>query len=100
MSTGAEPDAERIAAAVRACPRLAGLHSGRFGEIATYLPGRRIPGVRIRPEAITVGVIGRYPVTAAQTTQAVHRAVGPADRAVAVHIGDIAIPGVDEGEHP
>ncbi|MFJ1768479.1 hypothetical protein ACIOD2_49760 [Amycolatopsis sp. NPDC088138] len=75
-----------------ALPQVAALHTGHFGEIATLLPGRRVPGVRIRPEEITIGVTGRYPAGAAEIATAVRLAIGPADRPVHVHIGDIAAP--------
>lgn len=75
-----------------ALPSVAGLHSGRFGEIATLLPGRRIPGVRIRPDEITVGVTGRYPATVTRISLDVRGAVGPVDRPVHVRIGDFAAP--------
>ncbi len=92
MTAGVEIDAGRIAAAIAALPTVAGPHSGRFGEIATLLPGRRIPGVRIRPGEITVGVTGRYPATAARIAADVRAAVGPAGCPVHVRIGDIAAP--------
>ena len=46
--TGAarEP-ADVVAAAVRAVPGVADLHAGMFGEVGTYLPGRRVSGVRL-----------------------------------------------------
>lgn len=87
-----EIDAAVLATAVTALPQVAALHSGRFGEIATLLPGRRVPGVRVRPEEITIGVTGRYPATAAEIATAVRAAVGPADRPVHVTIADIAPP--------
>ncbi len=40
--------ADVVAAAVAAVAGVAALHSGMFGEVATYLPGRRVPGVRLR----------------------------------------------------
>ncbi|MEV7548471.1 hypothetical protein AB0N89_02470 [Amycolatopsis sp. NPDC089917] len=92
MSLGVEVDADRIATAVRARSRIAGLHSGRFGEIATLLRGRRIPGIRVRDDEITVGVIGRYPATAVEISDDVRTAVGPIDRPVHVWIGDLASP--------
>ncbi|OXM56091.1 hypothetical protein CFP71_14770 [Amycolatopsis thailandensis] len=92
MSPGVEIDADRIAAAVQARPHIAGLHSGRFGEIATLLRGRRIPGIRIRDDEITIGVTGRYPATAVEIGDDVRTAVGPVDRPVHVRIGDIAAP--------
>ncbi len=92
MTPGAEIDVDRIAAAVTALPHVAGLHSGRFGEIATLLPGRRIPGVRARPDEITIGVTGRYPASVTEIGTAVRAAAGPVDRPVHVRIGDMAPP--------
>jgi hypothetical protein len=94
VSPDPEIDADRIAAAVMALPQVAGLHSGRFGEIATLLPGRRVPGVRIRPGEITVGVTGRYPVSVAELGDGVRAAVGPVGRPVNVRVGDLAPPAV------
>ncbi|WP_439657607.1 hypothetical protein ACSHWB_35175 [Lentzea sp. HUAS TT2] len=90
MTPGVEIDADRIALAVTALPHVAGLHSGRFGEIATLLPGRRIAGVRIRPGGITIGVTGRYPATVTEIGDGVRAAIGPVDHPVHVHIGDVA----------
>ncbi|WP_158889046.1 hypothetical protein [Amycolatopsis anabasis] len=93
MSGGVEIDADSIAAAVRAIPAVAGLDGGRFGEIATYLPGRRVRGVRIGPDEVTIGVIGRYPATITEIDAAVRAAVGLLDRPVHVTVLDIAVPG-------
>lgn len=64
-----------IAAAVRGCPAVAGLHGGRFGQSTTYLPGRRVIGVRIAPAEIVVGVVGRYPITVAETAAQIRTVV-------------------------
>lgn len=37
---------DMIAGAVLAVPGVAALHPGPFGEVATHLPGRRVPGIR------------------------------------------------------
>ncbi|SEF38439.1 hypothetical protein SAMN05421837_12170 [Amycolatopsis pretoriensis] len=92
MTRGVAIDADAVAAAVLALPAVAGPHSGRFGEIATLLPHRRVPGIRIRPDEITVGVTGRYPATAAEIGAAVRAAIGPVDRPVNVRIEDIVPP--------
>jgi hypothetical protein len=39
---------DQVAAAVLAVPGVAGLHGGTFGEAATYLPGRRVRGIRLQ----------------------------------------------------
>jgi hypothetical protein len=88
---GVEIDADRIATAVQAGRDIAGLDSGRYGEITTYLPGRRVSGVRIRPESVTIGVIGRYPATVTDIDACVRAAVGPLDRPLHVYIGDLRI---------
>ncbi|HEX3816296.1 MAG TPA: Asp23/Gls24 family envelope stress response protein [Mycobacteriales bacterium] len=50
------PDADRIAAAVLRQPAVAALHGGVFGEVATYLPGRRVTGVQVGGDRIAVHV--------------------------------------------
>ena len=76
--------AERISAAVAACPSVADLHSGPFGEVATYLPGRQVAGVRIagddtatdpqRVGTVEIHVAGRYPCPVAEIARDVRAA--------------------------
>ncbi len=40
--------ADRVAAAVLGVTGVHALHAGVLGEVATYLPGRRVPGIRLR----------------------------------------------------
>lgn len=54
-AAGPEP-ADVVTAAVRAVPGVAALHSGMFGEVGTYLPGRRVPGIRITDAGTDVHV--------------------------------------------
>jgi len=42
--------AETVAAAVLAHPGVARLSGGPFGTVASYLPGRRVVGVRLPPD--------------------------------------------------
>ena len=39
--------ADRVAAAALSVPGVHDLHGGVLGEVATYLPGRRVAGVRL-----------------------------------------------------
>ena len=39
-------DIDAVAAAVRGCAGVAGLDGGQFGEVASYLPGRKVAGHR------------------------------------------------------
>jgi hypothetical protein len=96
-------DPDVIAAAVLAVPHVAALSGGRVGEIATYLPGRRVEGVRVRPGHVQVHVVARYGPTMAEVGAAVHAVVagvtGPAE--VVVGIDDLAVPDAGATEvHP
>lgn len=51
-------DVDAVAAAVRGCPAVDDLDGGRIGEVATYLPGRRVSGIRISDDRIEVHVRG------------------------------------------
>jgi len=92
---GPDPDPDRVAAAVLACPVVAGLNGGRFGEAATYLPGRRVTGVRITPDTVAVHLVGRYPAPpVGDIDQAVRAALAPhlARRPLTITIEDYAPP--------
>lgn len=69
--------ADAIAAAVTAVEGVADLHSGMFGEAATYLPGRRVAGIRLSDDEteIHISLLFGFPVRA--TAEAVRDAVAP-----------------------
>ncbi|GAC1328629.1 MAG: hypothetical protein NVSMB13_15840 [Mycobacteriales bacterium] len=90
----AEPDPDAVAQAVRSCSTVADLSSGAVGEVATYLPGRRVAGVRIGDDGIDVHVIGRFGPTMEAIGDEVRAAVGAVShgRPVSVYIDDLADP--------
>lgn len=89
-------DADKVAAAVTAVPGVHDMHSGRLGEVATYLPGRRVPGVRLTPESTDVHVVLDWGAPVEGTAAAVRQAVRSLDlslpAAVDVVIEDVADP--------
>ena len=88
-----EPDPDSIVTSVLDCSTVAGLSGGAAGEIATYLPGRRVAGLRIDATTITVHVVGRYGPTMTEISNQVTRAVTPlaAGRQVGVVIEDLQV---------
>lgn len=50
-------DVDAIAAATLACPAVAGLHEGGTWAVATYLPGRRVVGVRVEDRRVLVSAV-------------------------------------------
>ena len=65
-------------------PGVSDLHGGAIGEVATYLPGRRVVGIRMRPEATAIHVALRLGAPVRETAAAVRAAVaaiapGPVD---------------------
>ena len=87
-------DVDAVAAATQALPVVTSLSGGRFGEVATYLPGRRVQGVRVRGENVEVHVVAGpgvpLPVVGATVRGAVLPLAG--GRAVDGHVDDIEVP--------
>jgi len=89
---GVEP-ADQVAAAVLAVRGVTGLHGGMFGETATYLPGRRVLGVRLTENVTDIHLSLAYGAPVFATAQQVRTAVaalvpGP----VNVTVEDVAPP--------
>ncbi len=94
-----ELDAAAIATAVEACPSVNRLSGGVAGEIATYLPGSRVNGVRVRPDNVTVSVVANWDVPARRVGDEVRAAVrrtaainGAGVGQIDVVIDDVEIP--------
>jgi hypothetical protein len=83
---------EAVAAAVLACPAVAALDGGRFGEVASYLPGRRVPGIAISEGRVSVQVRSWW-VPAAELASEITAALAPLTgiRLVSVTIADIDV---------
>ena len=91
----ADPDADAIAAAARAVPGVSALHGGPGLEFAAYLPGRRVPGVRLPGDRVEVHVAALYGTVLPRLAEEVRTAVAPAAGGlpVEVHIDDIDVAG-------
>jgi hypothetical protein len=92
----AEIDADAVVEAALSCPLVAGMADAVLPAVATYLPGRRVHGVRVDGDAVEVHVVARWeapmPVLADQVRRAVAVVTG---RSVSVFIDDIELPGRD-----
>ena len=83
--------ADRIAAEVRKCAGVVSLSSRGHRPVATYLPGRQIPGVQLEGDRIRVGVVGAMGVPIPVLASQVRAAVAPFahGRAIDVDVVDI-----------
>ncbi|SNR95146.1 Uncharacterized conserved protein YloU, alkaline shock protein (Asp23) family [Geodermatophilus pulveris] len=96
MTSGPDPTdaAEVIAAAVRTAPGVTGLHAGGPRPVVTLLPGRRVDGVQLTDERVTVSVVVArgvpVPVLAEQVRTRVEPLAG--GRPVDVHVADLQLP--------
>lgn len=89
--------ADLVAAAALSVPGVAGLHAGSFGEAATYLPRRRVAGVRLREDLAEVHVIVVYGAPVLETAERVRAAVEPlVSTPVEVSIEDIIPAGQEQ----
>jgi hypothetical protein len=91
----APADADAIASAARRCPAVADLHGGGLVQVATYLPGRRVDGVRVADDSVLVSVVAVWGMPLVAHTGQVRAAVAPlaGERRVDVHVADIRLPG-------
>lgn len=71
-----EEPADLIATAVRDVAGVAGLHGGPFGEVGTYLPGRRVAGVRTGDSYTEVHITVFFDVAVADVAERVRQVVG------------------------
>jgi hypothetical protein len=70
--------------------------------VATYLPGRRVDGVRLADGRILVAVVARYPVPVTQVAAEIRTAVADiaVGRPVDVHVTDVEVPGEHKEGQP
>ena len=82
-----------VAQTVLATPGVAALHAGTFGEVATYLPGRRVAGVRTLDDGYDIHVVTAWGHPVMATADAVRQAVQRvAPGRVDVTVEDVAAP--------
>lgn len=92
--------ADVVAAAALAVPGVAGLHAGTFSEVGTYLPGRRVDGVRLRDDVAEVHVVLTWGVDVRATADAIREALAPlTGTPVDVCVEDV-VPAVDVASDP
>lgn len=100
---GGELDpAEMIARVVGRNPSVASLHGGVGAQAATFLPGRRVTGVRITEQAVEVHVVARYGASLPALAASIRSDVGPFAKGqpVAVFVEDLLVPGAEEPTTP
>ncbi|WP_193044025.1 Asp23/Gls24 family envelope stress response protein [Mycolicibacterium baixiangningiae] len=89
----AEDPADVVAAAVTAVPGVAGLHGGMFGEVGTYLAGRRVEGIRIADGVTEVHVVLHFGAAVRETAARIRDAVAPlVGGTVDVYVEDVTAP--------
>ena len=92
--------AESIAAATAGVPGVAGLSGGKFGQVATYAPNRKIDGVRFAGADVEVHVVAEWVASLPQLADDVRTALMPltAGRSVSVFVDDLTQVEIAEGE--
>ena len=97
---GGQVPVEAVAAAVERCAGVASLSAGALGGFGTYLPGRRIAGVRVGDDAVELHVVARWGISIPSLAADVRAAVAPLvpGRTVDVVVDDVTLPS-DELAH-
>ncbi|WP_407343219.1 hypothetical protein [Pengzhenrongella phosphoraccumulans] len=93
--------ADAVAAAALAVPGVVALHTGTFGEVATYLAGRRVDGVQLRADSCSVHLVLAWGAPVLATADRVRAVVGPlVGTPVDVSVEDVVGPvGLGTGHH-
>lgn len=82
--------ADEVAALVLRVPGVSRLHAGAFGEAATYLPGRRVTGIKVGDDVVEVHVAVANGAPIRITAQQIHAAVaGVVAAPVHVFVDDV-----------
>ncbi len=94
-----DPDPDLIATRVQAVADVTAMHGGVAGEVATYLPGRRVAGVRIDDNRVEVHVVADPVRSLVEIAGDIRNALQPlvGDRTVDVFIGDVDDTGLKPG---
>jgi hypothetical protein len=89
-------DIDAVAAIVRGCAGVSALDGGLYGEVASYLPGRTVPGVAVDDSRIRVQVRSQWGVPATEVAALITAGLAPlaGPRAIDVAIADIDDPPV------
>ena len=91
--------ADIVATAVTSVPGVAALHAGMFGEVGTYLPGRRIPGVRLTDGVTDIHVTLYFGFPVRQTAARIRDVVtGVVGGTVNVTVEDVVAPATTESD--
>jgi hypothetical protein len=87
-------DVDAVAATVLGCAGVAGLDGGRFGEMASYLPGRTVEGVVVSDGRVKVQIRTRWAVPVPELAALIRTILMPVTghRPVDVVIADIDDP--------
>ena len=89
---------DAVAAAVRSCPGVDDLDGGPLGGVATYLPGRRVPGIRIGADRVSIQVRGKWDVPVRELAGQVLAVVAPLSggRTIDLLMSDVAEPALPD----
>lgn len=90
-------DPDVVAGLVLACPAVAGLSGGAFGSAATYLPGRRVTGIRLAADSVEVHPVLRYGATVTELARQVRGALAGL---VGARTVDIVVEDVEVADEP
>jgi hypothetical protein len=95
MEADEPPDVDAVAAATLQCAAVAGLHPGGTRFVSTYLPGRRVVGVRVDDDRVLVSVVLASGSSVKTLEKQVREALAPL---VGGRPADVLVADVDIGE--
>lgn len=93
MSEWTAPELRELCGRVEASPHVVRLSEGPAGVVAAYLPGDRVPGIRITDDGrLEVHVVMAWGATVDQVESDVSAVFDPPETLAGLYIDDVAVP--------
>jgi len=87
-------DAEAVAERALQSRSVSGLYPGGAVEVATYLPNKRVSGVRVREHEVEVHIVAKWSSRLPEVAEEVRALVAPVagGRPISVYVADVDSP--------
>jgi hypothetical protein len=87
-------DIDAVHAAIAGCPGVSSVGSGTVASLTTYLPGRRVAGIRVGPDTLEVEIVALWGTTAHELDTHIRQVLAPlvSDHRIDITVADIDLP--------
>jgi hypothetical protein len=87
-------DIDAVHAAIAGCPGVSSVGSGTVASLTTYLPGRRVSGIRVNPDSLEIEIVALWGASVGELNTRIRQALAPlvSHRRLDITVADIDLP--------